>query len=729
MSRLQATVQAVRELGIGALAHYARYQLKLRSGWVRARTPVTTWDEQPVSAWLRPGMPSDPGAYAAYRKALTAPRFFFDPFADLSKILRRVSGSGVAVAVAEADDLREGWFRVFGLPAVRLGFPPDWSTLAPLSDDAPPPSLDLTDHWTRTHLDRVPGDIKLLWEPSRFGWVFPLVRAYRSSGKDAYAEACWDLILSWRQANKPNAGAHWVSGQEVALRLMALVFAFYGLAPWLQRKATRITRLASMILVHAARIPPSLDYARAQGNNHLMTEAVGLYTAGLLFPEATSADTWRRLGRDALVDALRSQVFADGGYVQHSTNYHRLALQACTWAASLAACNQDSLPRESLDSIRRLAGGLESLVDPATGVAPNFGPNDGACILPLSGTEFEDYRPALQAAACLLDGRSPYPPGPWDEAGVWLGIETCGSKAPSPPASGDLPNAGLYALGTGEARAVLRCTRFTSRPGHSDQLHLDLRSGRLPVAIDAGTYLYNGAPPWDNALAHAAVHNTVIVDGLEPMQRAGRFLWLDWAQGRVLGRWRTADDRVEAIAAEHDGYRRLGVTHRRTVVRLEASAWLVVDDLLGAGGHTARLGWLLADGAWTLRPGRLGLRYGRKPIDVLFAAPQACASIYRAGELVAGAGVPGEKAIKGWVAWTYADREPALRLEVETSGRLPLRMVTWFAFDGFDTGAIDLAWNEPGIGPAAFARVALRDGVLDLDRAHPADPSSLRRAG
>jgi hypothetical protein len=730
MSRLQSTAQAARELGIGALARYARYQLNLRSGWIRRRTPVSSWDEQPVAAWLRPGIPSDSEAYAAYRERLSAPRFFFDPSANLSTPLRRAGGKGLADAVAEADDLRHGLFRVFGLPAVRLGFPPDWSALVTLFDDAPAPSLDLTGHWSRTRLDKVPGDIKLLWELSRFGWVFPMVRAYRSTGRDAYAGACWELILSWSQANQPNAGAHWISAQEVALRLMALAFAFYGLAPWLRREATRISRLASMILVHAARIPPSLDYARAQGNNHLITEAVGLYTAGMLFPEAKAADSWRRLGREVLTDALRVQVFADGGYIQHSANYHRLVLQACTWAASLAACNRDPLPPESMDAIRRLSGALESLVDHAGGDAPNFGPNDGACILPLTSAEFTDYRPALQAAAVLTDGRRLYPPGPWDEAGVWLGLDAeSAGTAPAPPAPRDLPDAGLHTLIAGKARAVLRCARFTSRPGHSDQLHLDLRRGRQPVAIDAGTYLYNGVAPWDNALAGAAVHNTVLVDGLEPMQRAGRFLWLNWAQGRVLGRWGTADGRLEAIAAEHDGYRRLGITHRRTVVRIGDSGWLVVDDILGDGDHTAKLGWLLADGVWRLRPGRLSLRYGREQVVMQFGAPQSEVSLCRAGERVAGADSPGERAIKGWVAWTYADRQPALRLEIESSSRLPLRMLTWFTFDGFQTGAVELTWNEPGIGLAAIARAALPDCALDLDRAHPAGPSSLRRAG
>jgi hypothetical protein len=378
--------------------------------------------------------------YAAYRQSLVAPRFFFDPSADLSKVLGQS-----AEAVAEADDLRDGWFRVFGQPAVWLGTPPDWSALAPLADDAPPPSLDLTEHWMATRLDQVPGDIKLLWEPSRFGWVYPMVRAYRATGQDAYAEACWDLILSWRQANKPNAGANWISAQEVAVRLMALTFALYGLAPWLERKASRIARLATMIVVHAARIPPTLDYARAQGNNHLLVEGVGLYTAGILFPEVGAAAGWKRTGLRVLLHALRTQVFPDGGYVQHSANYHRLALQAATWAASLAQRNQEPLPPEAQGSIRRLASALGALVDPADGHAPNFGPNDGAYLLPLSDGEFEDFRPALQAAACLLHERALYPPGAWDEACVWLGIETPAMPgAQSPPHHPICPTPGCF---------------------------------------------------------------------------------------------------------------------------------------------------------------------------------------------------------------------------------------------------------------------------------------------
>jgi len=704
MNRLQIAYHAARELGLAPLARWILYGAKLRSGWIRARTPVSSWDEPLLACALREGCSAEPEEYAAYRKGLSSPRFFFDPLADLSGALGHP-----AEAIAEADDVRDGWFRLFGLPAVWLGMPPDWS---------------------ETRTDQVPGDIKLLWELSRFGWVYPMVRAYRATGNRAYAEACWDLILSWRQANKPNAGAHWVSAQEVALRLMALTFAFYGLAPWLHRKATRITRLATMIVAHAARIPPTLDYAHAQRNNHLLVEGVGLYTAGVLFPEIAAAADWRRIGREALLHALHTQVFPDGGYVQHSANYHRLALQAATWAACLAERNHEPLPPEALGSIRRLAGALHALVDPKDGRAPNFGANDGALILPLSDSEFGDFRPALQAASRFVDGQSLYLAGPWDEACLWLGIsDATRANLDQPAGLASLPDAGLYLLTAGESRGLLRCVRFTTRPGHSDQLHFDLRCGRQPVAIDAGTYLYNAAPPWDNSLMCAAAHNTILVDGQEPMLRSGRFLWLDWAQGRVLGRWQSTDGRLQAIAAEHDGFRRLGIVHRRTVLQASPNLWLVIDDILGTGEHIARLGWLLADGRWSLRTGRLGIRYERLRTEVWFAAPSASAALYRAGELVAGNRTDGEERVKGWAAWTYADRQPALRLEIESTGPLPLRLITWIAMDGVSTAAVDLVWSAPGDGVSAVRRAALGASVLDLSRAHPDHPSSVRRAG
>ena len=331
---------------------------------------------------------------------------------------------------------------------------------------------------------------------------------------------------------------------------MALTFAFYGLAPWLKRKASRIARLATMIVVHTARIPPTLDYARAQRNNHLLVEGVSLYTAGHALPGGRGGRRWKRTGLSVLLHALRTQVFPDrrvraalGQLPPPCTSSRHVGRQPGTAEPGTSATR-------SAEVDWRLASALGELVDPADGHAPNFGPNDGAYILPLSDGEFEDFRPALQAAACLVAERALYPSGAWDEACVWLGIETPTKPgATDPPVPMDLPDAGLFLLTGDVSRGLLRSAHFTSQPGALRPTPLrpaPLR--RQPVAIDAGTYLYNTLPPWDNPLAYAAAHNTVLVDDLEPMRRGGPFLWLEWAQARQLGRWRSADGRLEAIS-------------------------------------------------------------------------------------------------------------------------------------------------------------------------------------
>ncbi len=729
MSNLTLALRALRELGPRPLALYACYQAGLRSGWLKLRTRRFEWDERPLSAWLRPGVPADPSGYLAFRRRqMQHLAFLFDPYADLAPALKRAAAAGEPALLAEADGIIDGRYRLFGRDPDSLGFPPRWDTFVPPAAGA---RLALDRHWS-AYREPFPADIKLLWELSRFGWAFPLARAYRLTGSERYYEAFWLLFEAWTEANQPNAGPHWISAQEVALRLMALLFAFHAFAPALLKSPTRTARLAQALAVHAARIPPTLTYARAQGNNHLLTEAVALYSLGLLFPELRGARRWRASGRRWLVAALEAQVFPDGGYVQHSANYHRLALQAGLWALGLARANDDPLPQGAVDALRRADECLRALVDPESGATPNFGPNDGAHILRISTCAHQDFRPVVQAAACLLRGEPALGNGPWDEACLWLGAPIAkrrpAVRPPGPPRRRDFPHAGLYLLRGRRAWAVLRCARFHSRPGHADQLHLDLWWRGHNVARDAGTYLYSAPPPWDNTLAAAAVHNTMLIDGREPMRRAGRFLWLDWDQGRFLGRWH-AGRHLEALAASHDGYRLLGVIHRRTVVRAGDDLWLVVDDLLGEGQHRARLGWLLPDWPWTLEAG--GLRLGGPPgtLSLRVEGQDLRLGVFEAGRLVAGEAQASASATLGWYCPTYAAKRPAPFLTAELQAELPQRFVTWWLFNGAGPESLELAWNPPQVGLPALSHVAFEGHNLDLSDAHPVDSSGLRRAG
>jgi hypothetical protein len=454
--------------------------------------------------------------------------------------------------------------------------------------------------------------------------------------------------------------------------------------------------------MHANRLPPTLAYSRSLNNNHLLSEAAGLYTAALMLPEHPSALSWKTIGWRWFNHGLKSQVASDGAYTQNSTNYHRLMLQLSLWVNILCVRHGQPLPESTLQKLAIATRWLLCLIDPQTGKVPNLGPNDGAYIFPLSTCPFHDYRPVLQAASLAFLGEQPFPSGSWDEMSYWLGIkgqetrekreiEQSTSNPLSPLHNNITPH--VLRSPSGTSWVYLRIARFNSRPGHADQLHIDLWWRGLNLAQDPGTYLYNGRPPWDNALSGTEAHNTITIDGQDQMTRAGRFLWLDWAQAQ-LDVHSTEGGRVgDHIVAQHDGYRHLGVIHQRSVT-IRDQRWIVEDLLLPASSrrsnrqHTCRLHWLLPDWPWEVEEGRSNAAFVirlKSPLGWIYLSVRRTwenglpsqslnAQLVRAGELLCGSGMASPT--RGWFSPNYSCKIPALSFSVNCTGYLPLGLVS-----------------------------------------------------
>ncbi len=391
-----------------------------------------------------------------------------------------------------------------------------------------------------------------------------------------------------------------------------------------------------------------------------------------------------RIPCQSLNRAVQRQISSYGEYIQHSTNYHRLMLQAVLWADAVLRSRGEHWPALSAQSLTRASHWLFSMLDPVSGRVPNLGANDGALILPLASSPHEDFRPTVQAAACAFL-RTGLPPGEWDELALWLGL-------PARQRTADSTAYMAEQLRGRDSWGYLRASRFASRLSHMDQLHFDLWHAGRNITLDAGTYLYNAESPWDNPLVSSRVHNTVTVDGEDQMRRGGRFLVLDWSPAFSKSVLESDEHILGRMLAYHRGYQRLGIRHERVATVFSDERWEVKDTLAFTrpGEHAFRLHWLLADGEWALRDregwielhvsaaGAGGFSVRLKP-DARVAYSEVRTSLVRAGELVHGKGKP--LPFEGWASPTYGVKLPALSLSVELPASKSITFLTEFAFD------------------------------------------------
>jgi asparagine synthase (glutamine-hydrolysing) len=650
-SQTRTGLRALRFLGPSWAVYRAWYAAQLRCGMLERKLPCQKWADQPLGKFLSDSRNANPQIYADLRRN-HSPQFFFNA-GDLPAYRPRLAAWDAEIDFpwAEARQLKQGIHRIFGHD-VCLDDPADWHR-HPLTGTRFPADR----HWSRID-DFALGDIKYMWEPARFGSAFLLVRAYWRTGDETWPELFWRLVESWREANPPQCGAHWKCGQEVALRVMAWCFGLYGMIESAASTPDRVARLAQMIAISGERIAGNIGYGVSQKNNHGISEATGLWTIGRLFPEFRESRWWEKLSASLLERQARELIYDDGAFSQHSFNYQRVALHDLAWAMRLGDTTGRPLSEEFRERVGRCAELLFQVQDETTGKAPCYGQNDGALVLPLTNCDHDDYRPVLQTCSYLSCRRRRYSSGPWDEDLLWL----CGPGALSASVTRSEPTSlradagGYYTLRGRHAFALVRAATFRHRPSQADQLHVDLWWRGHNIACDPGTFSYNSRPPWDNALSKTAYHNTVTVDGRDQMDRAGRFLWLPWAQARPL-HWRSAGA-LGYWEGEHEGYLRLSdpVRHRRGIVRCGDDHWFVIDDLEGRDLHEHQLHWLLDDfphrvtdpeGSVTMETGagQFHLSVGTEEATSQFSLVRADADSPR-----------------GWRAPTYGHLRPALSL-------------------------------------------------------------------
>jgi len=624
----------LKEVGLPEMAAYAAYQAQLRSGvFTHKRTSSEVALEQVGDTQLFSNN------WLNWKTAGGSPRI------DL------------------ADGFTRGVFHPFG---------------------GQPAALELTltrlplEHWTQYGNEVDGQDIKDTWEAARFTWSLDLAGAELQAPGGPYAECFWKTVETFLDANTVDAGPNWSSAQEIALRAINWIICLGALGNSPASSLARLTRITRAIFQHARRLPLTLNYARSQNNNHVLSESLGLIFAGeYLTGVAPQSRGWINLGEKEFERALLQQIDDEGNYSQHSAIYHRMMLQL----ALLYDARNRRLKREMPAAIKRklelAARWLAAQLDPLSGRLPNLGHNDGTLLLPFGSEEYRDMRPTAQAAALAFCGAPCLPSGKWDDLAAWLGLQSSENREVI-----QLSSPAVHKVGSGSTWGSLRGVTFHGRPAHCDQLHVDLWWQGINIARDAGTYRYNAPEPWQNSLDRTRIHNTITIGDLDQMERVSRFLWLDQAQAH----WLPVEEENK-VKASQDGYRKLGVLHTRTLQFTQPDGFLVTDEITPLSkepaNHRAVLHWLLPDWDWHVEGNAITLVHGGQQVNLTVKALDGEShtvtpidlSIIRGGQTLHGNGTDN---LLGWESDTYAEKTPALSFSVTCELTTSLTLLsTW----------------------------------------------------
>lgn len=488
---------------------------------------------------------------------------------------------------------RTGWqadIPYFDAHRISGTHPPDWHT-----NPFPPHGRANPDrHWSRIpDFDPLVGDIKGIWEASRFDWMIAMAQRV-AMGDRSELKRLNHWLDDWVRANPPFFGANWKCGQEASIRVMHLLTA----ALILQQLKHPCAGLQLLVRQHLARIAPTIAYAIGQQNNHGTSEATALFVGGSWLSQLgyPRAERWMRIGRRWLENRARTLIEPDGTFSQYSVNYHRMMLDSYSFAEVWR--RMLDLPSFSADLRKRLAASTEwlrQLTSAENGDAPNLGSNDGSLILRLTDSDCRDFRPTVQLAAALfMDARAYKKEGLWDQPFLWLGLVEP-TRLLQEPMSTSFDEGGMHILRRGSVAAYLRYPRYNFRPSQADALHLDLWIGGKNILRDAGSYRYYSPSEDTSYFSATKAHNTVEFDGRDQMPRIGRFLYGVWLEPMEVAGVVDQDGVTSAMAGYKD---RWGATHIRQVLLFDDR--LVCSDAIGGNAKLAVLRWRLAPDQWNV---------------------------------------------------------------------------------------------------------------------------------
>lgn len=558
LKKISLLLPILPKLGYRNVAYMVWYRLSMKLGWRKRKFPLGT------------------SITGTFFKA-TAPMDNY-PESWKSKTLEK------------ANRILEGKLTWFHYHSFQVGNPPNWF-LNPFDGSA---LNNPKKHWTTlSDFELNTGDIKILWESSRFDWLTDLARGYRVTGEEKYIKTLNQWLQDWSQHNPKNQGPNWKCGQETAIRVMKLITT----SQILEQDTNATKALQHMVYEHLERIAGNINYAIAQDNNHGTSEAAGLYISATWLLNQKNKEVsysklrqWKKRGRNLLENRVLKLIAPHGTFSQRSVTYHRVVVDTMSWVLyAMERYKETPFNEKVTERLLRLGEWQYKMIASKDGDMPNIGSNDGAMFETLHNNDYRDFRPSTQLFFGVLKKQKVFKDVNCDEPLYWRYpnlYKEFSFKTLQSPKIELLDNEFLIIRDSG-TKIFLKILSDRSRPSACDALHIDVWYKGINILGDTGSYSYNAGEEtvWFKSVE---AHNTVQFDNNQQMPKISRFLFGNWVKAEDI-QLQNNDDKVVFLTSYKD-YR--GNVHKRKMeYKFKKHQLSVIDELKQSKGNSAFCRW------------------------------------------------------------------------------------------------------------------------------------------
>lgn len=520
---------------------------------------------EPVCAAVGAGnTPAAVTAYAAYLRNKPWDKRLLTVCAPVQQSTEKQRTADARSACQEADAIADGTIKLIGR-TVAFGAQIDWRH-AP--DDLPDFALMLNRH---------------------YHWV-ELAQAYQLTGDSRYLRAFEQQFRSWLAAMPaPDADLRARGHQierfhghrrpfapgwrtiEVGERLRDTWPKILGVC--LRQPALSDATLVAMVASMVEQADFLLEFEGPQ--NWMYIESAGLLQTAGLFPELRQSESWRRAALQRVEAAIRHEVYPSGAHEELTFWYQNVVRDSVAGVVDLAEAQGLTVPPAIHSQLESLYESMLKAVQP-DGLLPQV--NDGD---------------RLPAAPILKEGAARY------QRADFSFIASAGYTGRPPDfTSINLPEPG-WAIMRSSWQRDAGYLFFDGGPfgghAHEDKLSFILHAQGCHFITDTGraTYADNA---WRRFNIGPMAHSTVLFDGIGQCRR-----W--WPNQRLMRSPATGAEGFSFSSSEQfdiasanfgenpdeifyeagRGFR--FVVHRRTIVFIKPSRWLIVDTFHPRSAH------------------------------------------------------------------------------------------------------------------------------------------------